>query len=393
MTITRSEDEMYKDTDYNTLVQIFDSNDVPDQKIIDLIKTLAFSGKNMKFNHEIYDFASTGGPSSLSTILVPLYLNAYGCNVVNLAVPGRPAGAVDVLSQIPEYDINECGDIEKLVSPFYIHLAANSEFVPMDKALFEYRKQINKVNVPNLAIASLLAKKVAIGADYIGLDVRVSKHGNFGKSWSQCVSNSEKYNRIASALGIHSTCFLSDANTPYQRYIGRGEALEAIYEILHGTKDKQLQLHNEYCRGIAFCMAKNLGNTPTSFNVDFEECFSKNLMYQGSNYKNFLLAVEKVKNQPHSTVYSKSRGYVQFHLEKIRDLIVKKQKSISDTTLYPDMYGITLLCDTGDYVEPNTPILSVRSCNYDFNMEDDVCFSIVETQPIIDKRKEVISNG
>ncbi len=384
---------MFKDTDFDTLVQIFDSDDVTDERIVDLIKTLAFSGKSVKFHQNIYDFASTGGPSSLSTILVPLYLNAYGCNVVNLAVSGRPAGAIDVLSQIPKYDVNEYGDIDKLVTPFYIHLAANAEFVPMDKALFEYRKKINKVDVPNLAIASLLAKKVAIGADCIGLDVRVSKHGNFGKTWNQCVSNSEKYNRIASLLGIRSTCFLSDANIPYQRYIGRGEALEAIYEILCGTKDQQLQSHNEYCRSIAFYMAKNSGNTPANLNIDFEECFSKNLLYQGSNYKNFMLAVEKVKSQPHSTIYSKSRGYVQFNLEKIRDLIVKKQKASTGSSLYPDMYGITLLCNTGDYVEPGTPVLSVRSPDYDFIMEDDMCFSIIESKPTIDKRNEVITNG
>ena len=52
---------MCKDTDFDTLVQIFDSDDVTDERIVDLIKTLAFSGKSVKFHQNIYDFASTGG--------------------------------------------------------------------------------------------------------------------------------------------------------------------------------------------------------------------------------------------------------------------------------------------------------------------------------------------
>ena len=49
------------------------------------------------------DLASTGGPGSISTMLVPLMARASGVPVAKVGVPGRPAGAVDVLSNVPGY--------------------------------------------------------------------------------------------------------------------------------------------------------------------------------------------------------------------------------------------------------------------------------------------------
>lgn len=44
------------------------------------------------------DVASTGGPSSLSTLICPLFLNLKGFTIPKLSVPGRPAGGIDVLA-------------------------------------------------------------------------------------------------------------------------------------------------------------------------------------------------------------------------------------------------------------------------------------------------------
>src|SRR5437868_1759275 len=73
-----------------------------------LADVLADSGTRIASASECLaaDVASTGAPGSLSTLLCPLYLRAREFVVPKLGVPGRPAGGIDVLAQLPGYRTN-----------------------------------------------------------------------------------------------------------------------------------------------------------------------------------------------------------------------------------------------------------------------------------------------
>ncbi|WLA83234.1 hypothetical protein [Bradyrhizobium elkanii] len=74
------------------------------EEICLLAEVLARSGSILSQAGRITaDLASTGAPTSLSTLLCPLYLCGFGIAVPKLGVPGRPAGGIDVLAQIPGY--------------------------------------------------------------------------------------------------------------------------------------------------------------------------------------------------------------------------------------------------------------------------------------------------
>lgn len=364
--------------------------DVPDELIVDLVNTLACSGRKLKFCGQVFDFASTGGPSSLTTILVPLYLYGFGKNVINLAVPGRPAGAVDVLAQIPGYNLETIGMNYRSNKPFYYHLEANEEFVPFDNALFTYRKKVNKVDISNLVIASLLSKKIASGATHIGLDVRISPFGNFGKTWKECQANAIRYNRIAEVLGLKSTCFLSDASYPYQRYIGRGEALEAVYSLINCDGDKTLIEHDSYCKDIARCLVNKDKKQCDIPKICLKDVFSENLEQQGSSFSNFEAAVEKKRLQTKSILYANQSGYLYYDLEHIREFVVFFQNTASSGERYPDPCGITLLQNTGDYVYRDTPIISIRGISDVSSLNCNSLFSISEEAALICRKREVI---
>ena len=72
---------------------------VTDDDIAYLATTLGGSGSVLSIPDGRFaaDLASTGGPTSLSTLIGPLYLRAMGCCVPKLGVPGRPAGGVDAV--------------------------------------------------------------------------------------------------------------------------------------------------------------------------------------------------------------------------------------------------------------------------------------------------------
>lgn len=381
---------MNEEEELRAIVEKYDSNnEVTDESLIELIMQLADSGRKYSFEGRVFDFASTGGPSSLTTLLVPLYLFGMGMSVINLAVPGRPAGAVDVLSQIPNYNLNmEIGNNHQC--PFYIHLAANNNIAPLDERLFLYRRRINKVDVPNLAIASILSKKIASGATNIGLEVRCSRIGNFGHSWAECSINAERYNRIAKQLNLNSICFVTDGNNPYQRYIGRGESLLALKSIIEGNDDTWLQDHKDMCEAMAINMIKRDGGIYQGPGVNINQCFENNLESQGSSMADFYTAIDRIKEQQYIEVCSSKEGYVVFDLKEIREHIVNEQKSRSNSSLYPDPCGVTLLVNSGEYVSAGTPILKFRRIDDMVNSDVSRMFTIQNESAHKTHRMEVI---
>ncbi|MEL6306332.1 MAG: hypothetical protein AAFQ20_16320, partial [Bacteroidota bacterium] len=178
-----SMDEMSMDK----LINLAKNDKLKDEEVLYLATVLAKSGRQLKIPNALTaaDIPSTGGPSSLSTLICPLILRELGFLVPKLGVPGRPAGAIDILYQIPGYkvdfnsdELNEC-----LKKNGYCHFLAGDNFTPADAKFFQYRAKVNATSVPPLVIASILSKKIAVGLKLTGLDIRVSKSGNLYESF------------------------------------------------------------------------------------------------------------------------------------------------------------------------------------------------------------------
>ena len=106
------------------------AGDLDDAAIVDLAQTLANSGAILDLGaRETGDVASTGGPSSLSTVLCPLFLRAQGKIVPKLGIPGRPAGGIDTLGIIPGYEteLSLSRVLQVLDTCGYAHFAAGTQ--------------------------------------------------------------------------------------------------------------------------------------------------------------------------------------------------------------------------------------------------------------------------
>ena len=363
-----------------------------DSTIAELAKRLADSGETI--THETgstADLASTGGPSSLSTLLCPLFLRAAGKIVPKLGIPGRPAGGLDILGLIPGYKTElSRGEILRILSDCgYAHFTAGQRFTPLDLHLFRLRQDVGAQAVETLVTASLLSKKIAVGVQTVGLEIRVASHGNFGGDFDRARTNAKRFCRIAQSVGLAATCVLTDAEYPFQPYIGRGEALLALQKIFSCSESPWLQRHLEECAFIAGAVTGPHGMKTSR--KEIENVFDANLEAQGTNREAFDTIVNELANTSRIELTANSSGFVHYDLELIRELLVSEQKKISGIR-YTDPAGVILRAEPGRFVTRGERAISLRASNGAKSIlaeKMNECFSITDIEKTGDRRMEV----
>lgn len=352
-------------TDINAfkLVEASRNDNFSLQNIVHLAKGLANSGEiiSSTANLDIFDVPSTGGPSSLSTLICPLILSAYGKKVLKLGVPGRPAGGIDVLAQINNYkyslSISELNELIKKGN--YVHFLANSTFTPADITLFNYRKKSEAVHIPNLVIASILAKKLAMGVKNVGLDIRVSEFGNFGLTNEDALKNAEKFNKVAGILEIKSICYITNINNPQQPYIGRGESLLALNKIFNQTYDSLLEKHFNDCLKMSISLIGESIPILQNLIPQLLYEFKKNLKNQSGDFAHYIELSEEIENKHKYEIIAENTGFLQINLKNIRESIDEIQKLFVNTD-FPDPCGIILKAITGNLINKGEIIATYR---------------------------------
>jgi pyrimidine-nucleoside phosphorylase len=331
-----------------------------------IANALARSGSLLSFGEEepTADLASTGAPSSLSTLLCPLYLRARGLTVPKLGVPGRPAGGIDVLAQIPGYAYRlDPAGIRRVIDVCgYAHFVADENFAPLDKAFFSYRQKAGFQDVPALAAASLLAKKIACGVRYAGLDVRVAPHGNFGSNWGEAGRAARKFCDASRLSGIKAVAILTDARTPYQPFIGRGEALLALSRIFSQSAESWLAEHADRCRLMAeHVAALASGKAQVDSGSNIAPLFAANVEAQGGSMDAFATKAELVSKGHTIDLTAPTEGFFRVDLGRVRSIFVNANVAATPDEAFPDRLGLILLARPGAYVQRGHVLATVRA--------------------------------
>lgn len=332
-----------------------------------LASILAASGETIASTDDLVaDVASTGGPSSLSTLLSPLYLRAAGAVVPKLGVPGRPAGGIDCLAQIPGYRTAlSGGEVSSILrSGGYAHFLAGEKLAPLDARMFRLRQETGTQGVPVLVAASLLAKKLAVGVKYVCLDIRVAPHGNFGIDWASASRNARLFLEAAKLLGINAFSVLTDAQYPYQPYFGRSEALVALHDVFKGTASPWLDGHCMTCRDLAItCLPKSLrAKAVGAGRKDLLAHFEQNVRDQGGDTAGFEAVVKATKAAHRAELVAERPGFCTFPLGELRDILVRWQReSKTGTIRFPDPVGLIFMQPPGIWVEKGTVLATVRA--------------------------------
>jgi thymidine phosphorylase len=195
---------------------------------------------------------STGAPGSLSTLLAPVLVAACGMHVPLVSVRGSVAGAIDSLAALPGY--NDSLVIEDflrvLETTRLAHIGHAEQIAPADRILWTLRERAGAKEEPILIAASLLGKKLATGAVFGSIDVRVGPAGNAGNTLQAALETAWMIVSAARTLGMRISCVLSDATRLQWPRVGRLDALLSLAEILSGAEWLE-HPHVRLCREIA----------------------------------------------------------------------------------------------------------------------------------------------
>ncbi len=311
------------------------------------------------------DVASTGGPSSLSTLLCPLFLRAAKFHVIKLGVPGRPAGGIDCLAQLQGYrtELSPEELTEVLRRNGFAHFQASDRYAPLDARVFQLRQLHGFQSVATLAAASLLAKKRAVGVRYAGLDVRVGPHGNFGRSAAEGAANAAMFIDAAGILGVEARPVLTDGVHPYQPYIGRKEALAALWLLFESNACEWLASHFQLCRTLSLaCVPSESRTYMARIGVgQLKEVFYCHLEAQGGSPEDFVRVSRRTLDAHAEILRAPVDGFVHYSLAGLRDALYDVQRFVGRSEgRYADPAGLILLKRPGEWVQRGEPVATLR---------------------------------
>lgn len=309
------------------------------------------------------DVASTGGPGSLSTLIAPIALRALGNRVPKMAVPGRPAGSIDTLGTLPGYRtrLSPREVRDQMASVGFAHFQADERFAPMDADLFSYRRAVGAVDIPMLVAASLLSKKIAVGVQRVGLDVRVGPHGNFGRTATEARANARLFCASARLVGIEAVAFLTAGPTPQQPWIGRGESLLALALAVEAVDvpgdGLWLAQHVGRCCAMAVEAAGATVGPPTA--GDLRKTLEEHLRTQGTDWDAFATRVGDVATAKRAAICSRRAGRMRVDLEYIRTVLVERQGG-PGAEPFIDPAGVEVMVADGVELEEGAVVARVR---------------------------------
>lgn len=193
---------------------------------------------------EVIDKHSTGGVGdTVSLVLAPL-LASVGVPVAMMAGRGlgHSQGTLDKLEAIPGFrcDHDRTGLDRLLDEAGAAIIAQTKDIAPADRTLYALRDVTATVPSLPLIVASIMSKKLALGAATLILDVKWGR-GAFRETVEDAHELAVALREVARSSGVACEALLTDMNEPLGPALGTSSEVRAAVEVLAGRGDDRLR--------------------------------------------------------------------------------------------------------------------------------------------------------
>ncbi|MFD0343224.1 thymidine phosphorylase [Streptomyces sp. NPDC127117] len=204
----------------------------------------------------VVDKHSTGGIGDKTTLVVVPLVAALGVRVCKLSGRGLgiAGGTIDKLESVPGLRLEFTGAelAARLAADDVVIGSFSGELVPGDTATYDLRSVSGCVRSAPLIAASIVSKKVAVGADAVVFDVRygagalVPDHGAAHRLAGLLV-------RLGGEFGLRCRAVLSDGSVPLGTAVGNAAEVDEAVGLLRGSGDRGLAAE---CEALAVQMVR-----------------------------------------------------------------------------------------------------------------------------------------
>lgn len=302
------------------------------------------------------DKHSTGGVGDKTSMIIGPILASLGLKMGKLSGKGLgfTGGTIDKLDSIPGFktslSIKEF--IKTLDKVGFAECAQTDEFTPLDKVIYSLRSVTGTVESIPLIASSIMSKKLALGASYILIDLKLGS-GALIKTREDANKLSNLMKKIGKEYGVKVIVEITDMNTPLGDNIGNALEVIEAYDILNGKKGNLYEL----CVNLSaklYKEAKNISmkeaKTKVKEVIDNKKALNKFLEFiesQGGNYNkikisNNIKEVRSLKSGYIKEIDAKKIGVLSLHLGAGR---INKEDNIDYSV------GVVLNKHKGDYVK------------------------------------------
>lgn len=207
----------------------------------DLTLAMAHSGEELHVRDVIspvVDKHSTGGVGDKVTLAVAPLVAACGVAVGKMTGRGlgHTGGTVDKLESIEGFSATlSRAEFMRILTQHALVLAGQShELAPADGRMYALRDVTGTVESIPLIAASIMSKKLAIGASHLLLDVKVGS-GAFMKTVEQARLLAETMVTIGRLAGLHAVAAITSMDQPLGHAVGNALEMAEAIAILHGN--------------------------------------------------------------------------------------------------------------------------------------------------------------
>lgn len=384
-----------KDYQMSSLLMAIVINGMNLEETINLTDIMINSGETIDLGiGDIVDKHSTGGVGDKTTLILAPLVASVGVKVAKMSGRGlgHTGGTIDKLESIKNFNVSlSKEDFIKQVNEIGVSIISQTgNIAPADKKIYALRDVTGTTESIPLIASSIMSKKIASGAKYIVIDVKVG-NGALMKNIEDAkllantmIEIGKKYNRVV-------VCVLTNMDVPLGHNIGNGlEVIESI-NCLKGNGPKDLENLVLELGSIMVSLSKNISKEEAkeklSDNLHNNKAYSKFeelVKYQNGDINNIDISNKII------SIKSNKEGFIN----KINTLklgeIVKYIGGGRINKEDPIDYGVGIVVSkkVGQPVFENEEIAKVYIRNIDVKVSDILdCFEIKEEylkkQPLI----------
>jgi len=238
-----------------------------------MTKAMVDTGEHLHFKGIVADKHSTGGVAGTRTtmILVPIVAAAGFLIPKNStrAITG-PAGTADTMEVVAPVTF-EAKQIEKIVNKVggCIVWGGHLGLAPADDIIIEIEQPLAFESFDKV-IVSIMAKKIAVGANHVVIDIPVGPTMKI-QHFSDAEVIAKKFQYLAKKFDMH---IVTDINETYENAgFGVGPVLEArdVFEVLEQKPCKPQKLENKALRLAGKLLTLCIEDSPKYKGVNGEE--------------------------------------------------------------------------------------------------------------------------